>query len=149
MASPPHRENLLNPAFNVAGFAAVRMGETLYVTQDFGHGLPTYSAQKSEELVSASLSQLRGQKGFSVLQRIDAADAQSSACAMASAGSINMPAPKASYVVRYTTMQPQSLPASAVNALADPSIHAYSIGSCYGRSSGYPNGAYWMVLLLY
>jgi uncharacterized protein YkwD len=38
MHSPHHRENLLNPDYNVAGFAVVRHGNTIYVTEDFGHG---------------------------------------------------------------------------------------------------------------
>jgi uncharacterized protein YkwD len=38
MHSPHHRENLLNPDYNVAGFAVVRSGNTIYVTEDFGHG---------------------------------------------------------------------------------------------------------------
>jgi uncharacterized protein YkwD len=41
MRSPHHRENLLNPEYNVAGFAVVRNGNTIYVTEDFGHGLPS------------------------------------------------------------------------------------------------------------
>lgn len=149
MASLPHRENLLNPVFNVAGFAVVRSGETLYVTEDFGHRLPTYSAQASAAMLSNSLNQVRQQKGLGTLEMLSAAGAQSSACAMANAGSIDIPVPRASYVIRYTTIEPQSLPASAMKALLDPGVHGYSVGSCYGRSSGYPNGAYWMVLLLY
>jgi len=149
MASPPHRENLLNAEYNVAGIGAVRVGETLYVTQDFGHGMPAYSAHTSAEMLSASVNQLREQKGFSIIQKVDTGAAQSAACAMANAGSINLPAPRASYVIRYTTMQPNLLPANATKALADPGIRAYSIGSCYARSTAYPNGAYWMVLLLY
>ena len=35
MQSPHHRENLLNPDYNLAGFAAVRDGNRVYVTEDF------------------------------------------------------------------------------------------------------------------
>lgn len=44
MHSPHHRENLLNPDYNVAGFAVVRKGNMFYVTEDFGQGLPSHSA---------------------------------------------------------------------------------------------------------
>jgi uncharacterized protein YkwD len=40
MRSPYHRKNLLNPDFNVVGFAVARNGNMIYVTEDFGHGLP-------------------------------------------------------------------------------------------------------------
>jgi uncharacterized protein YkwD len=43
MMSAPHRQNLLNPAFNVAGFGVVRRGYVLYVTQDFAQVRPVYS----------------------------------------------------------------------------------------------------------
>ena len=59
MHSPPHRENLLNPAFNVAGFGAVRVGSSLYLTQDFGHSLPNYSPRQATSLVSGSNVHLR------------------------------------------------------------------------------------------
>jgi uncharacterized protein YkwD len=41
MHSPHHRENLLNPDYNVAGFAVVRNGNIVYVTEDFGQDLPS------------------------------------------------------------------------------------------------------------
>jgi uncharacterized protein YkwD len=43
MQSPLHRQNLLNPAFNSAGFAAFWSGRRLYVVQDFAHRLPALS----------------------------------------------------------------------------------------------------------
>jgi uncharacterized protein YkwD len=39
MQSPPHRQNLLDPDFNVAGMAAFWSGGRLYVVQDFAHKL--------------------------------------------------------------------------------------------------------------
>ncbi len=40
MHSPRHRENLLNPDYNLAGFAVVHTGNTIYVTEDFGRVIP-------------------------------------------------------------------------------------------------------------
>jgi uncharacterized protein YkwD len=40
MQSPPHRQNLLDPRFDSAGFAAFRSDGRLYVVQDFAHVLP-------------------------------------------------------------------------------------------------------------
>ncbi|HXY09622.1 MAG TPA: CAP domain-containing protein [Terriglobales bacterium] len=45
MQSPHHRENLLNPDYNVAGFAAVREGNRVYVTEDFGQSRPRHRGQ--------------------------------------------------------------------------------------------------------
>src|SRR6266849_6667978 len=57
MASPQHRDNLLSPDFNVAGFGVLRNGHRLYVAQDFGLSLPSYSLQHAQDLVSASVEQ--------------------------------------------------------------------------------------------
>ena len=40
MQSPPHRQNLLDPDFNVVGFAAFWSEGKLYVVQDFARVLP-------------------------------------------------------------------------------------------------------------
>lgn len=41
MNSAPHRENLLDPHFNLAGFAAYWNDGRLYVVQDFAHSVPS------------------------------------------------------------------------------------------------------------
>lgn len=149
MLSPPHRENLLNPSYNVAGIGAVRSGDILYVVQDFGQFLPIYSTQQADDFVAASVSQMRGRASLPVLRREDGSNAQASACAMAQANSLNTPHPAGQYIVRYTSMQPESLPASASKAIADHNIRAFSVGTCYARTASYPNGVYWVTLLFY
>ncbi len=54
MLSPPHRANLLNPAYNVVGLGVVRSGDRLYIVQDFGHALPNYSSARGERPCSSS-----------------------------------------------------------------------------------------------
>lgn len=150
MASPPHRDNLLSPKFNVAGFGVFRAGHVLYVAQDFGLSLATYSVQQAQELVSASVEKLRSQTRMPQLKRVNDSDLQSNACAMAKADSLSAasPAPGA-YVLRYTSMRPDSLPADISKVIAHRGLHAYSAGACYGRTKRYPSGAYWVVLEFY
>ncbi len=71
MLSPAHRDNLLNAAYNVAGFGVVRSGYTLYVTQDFGQGAPTYSRQASEDRLASSLADLCAGRHLSPLQQVE------------------------------------------------------------------------------
>jgi len=149
MGSPEHRENILNPAFNIAGFGVVRRGSTLYVTEDFGHGLPIYSSRQAEHIVEQNVAQMR--RGF-ILPQLHWADnalAQNAACAMAKADSINAGSPYGRYVLRYTTMQPETLPASAAKAVQDPAVRGLGLGTCYARTTTYPNGAYWVTLIFY
>jgi len=153
MRSAPHRENLLNPSFNVAGFGVVRNGYLLFVTQDFGEGRATYSTQTSLDLAAASVAQMRQQKRLSGLQRLNSGAAQAAACSMAQANSINTPMSRemarSRYLLRYTSNQPQSLPSSAPRAISDRSIRAFAVGSCYARTASYPNGVYWVALMFY
>jgi uncharacterized protein YkwD len=61
MNSPHHRENLLRADYNVVGLGVARIGDRLYVTEDFGHSLPVYSVEQAENIVAASLARARGQ----------------------------------------------------------------------------------------
>jgi hypothetical protein len=51
--------------------------------------------------------------------------------------------------VRYTILEPQTLPSPAAQAIADPNLHAFAVGACFARNSTYPGGAYWVMLVFY
>jgi hypothetical protein len=148
MHSPPHRENLLNPAYNVAGFGVVRAGYSLYVAQDFGHSLPAYSPRQAGGLVSGSIARMRRDANLPRLQWMDSDAAQTAACSMARADSLKTAAPRGFYILRYTTAQPETLPDAAAKAIEDRAVHAFSVGTCYARTNSYPNGVYWVTLVL-
>jgi uncharacterized protein YkwD len=148
MHSPPHRANLLNPGFNVAGFGVVRAGYSLYVAQDFGHSLPVYSPRQAGGLVSGSIARMRRDAHLPPLQWMDSDAAEAAACSMARADSLKTAAPRGSYILRYTTAQPETLPATAAKAIEDRALHAFSVGTCYARTNSYPNGVYWVTLVL-
>ena len=149
MHSPPHRANLLNANYNVAGFSVVRSGSLLYVTQDFGHSVSSHSDEEVEVLVGRSVDRIRAQARLPGLERMDSSEAADTACAMARADSVKTPAPQAGAIVRYTTPEPQTLPAEVSQMIGNSSLHSVAIGSCYARSATYPTGVYWVTLLFY
>ena len=153
MLSPAHRENLLNAAYNVAGFGVVRRGYTLYVTQDFGQGAPAYSRQDSEDRLAISLGDLRAGRHLPPLQRVESSAAQLAACSMAKTDSLSTPASRemaqSHYLLRYTSPQPQLLPSNAAKVVGSRDIRAFAAGSCYARTASYPSGVYWIVLMFY
>jgi uncharacterized protein YkwD len=148
MHSPPHRENLLNPGYNVAGFGVVRAGNSLYVAQDFAHSLPAYSPRQAGGLVSGSIARLRRENNLPQLQWMDSDAAESAACSMARSDSLKTVSSRGYYIVRYTTAQPEILPDAAAKAIEDRALHNFSVGTCYARGSSYPNGVYWVTLVL-
>jgi uncharacterized protein YkwD len=149
MHSPPHRANLLNAGYNVAGFSVVRRGSLLYVTQDFGHSLPSRSDAEANVLVARSVDRVRARSHLSGLQRMEGKEAASTACAMAEADSLRTPGPRTRAVLRYTTSEPQVLPENAARVIKDRALGAYAAGSCYARTRTYPTGVYWVALLFY
>jgi len=153
MNSPPHRENLLHPAYNIAGFAVVRRESALYVVEDFGHSLPVYSPQQAADLAARSVIGARADIREPSLQRRDGSWLQNDACASARSGSLIRtsvtPPPQSRYIFRYTAMQPESLPSIAGRAIEDGSIRAFAVGACFARSDRYPDGVYSMMLIFY
>ena len=150
MASPPHRDNLLSPNFNVAGIGVVRKGARLYVAQDFGDGIATVSIQRAQELVERSVEQLRAQAHMPRLARLSNRNTEANACAMAQADSLSAAAPPlGGYMLKYTSMTPEKLPPSISKVIAQRGLKTYSAGTCYARTQKYPSGAYWVVLIFY
>lgn len=152
MLSPPHRANLLNPAYNVVGMAVVRSGDRLYIVQDFGHALPRYSPADAKDRVAVVVNQTRRGAGKPGLQRSDLISADEAACSMAKADKLGT-APvrelaKRYTVLTYTSLRPEALPAESEHAITSPNLHSFSVGACYARTETYPTGVYWIVLSL-
>ena len=152
MLSPPHRANLLNPAFNVVGMGVVRAGDQLYIVEDFGHAVSRYSAAAAKDRIAAAVNQVRRRAREPDLQRSDLPAADGVACSMAQADKLRsgpiheLGEPLA--VLSYTSFHPETLPAGASHEIASRNPHSFSIGACYKRTKTYPTGAYWVVLSL-
>lgn len=152
MHSPPHRANLLNPAYNVVGLGVIRNGDQLYIVQDFGSALPKYSPAEVKAHVAAAVNQTRRQDRRPVLQRRDWLGADDAACSMARADKLGtapvLKLAESFNVVTYTSLHPETLPGGAARAVAGRNLRSYSVGACYGRTETYPTGVYWLVLSL-
>ena len=157
MLSPPHRANLLNPAYNVVGLGVVRSGDRLYIVQDFGHALPNYSPAEVKERIAATVTQARHQANQPDLARHDFLSkdlptADDAACSMAQADKLGTsPVRQLAQrytVLTYTSLHPETLPENASRMLASHNLRSFSIGTCYARTTTYPTGVYWVVLSL-
>jgi uncharacterized protein YkwD len=152
MLSPPHRANLLNPAYNVVGMGVIRSGERLYVVQDFGHALPNYSLAEVKDRIASAVAQTRSHASASELPRQDLATADEAACSMAQADKLGTPAvhelAQRYTVLTFTSLHPETLPQGTDHAIASHNLRSFSIGACYARTETYPTGVYWVVLSL-
>jgi uncharacterized protein YkwD len=152
MLSPPHRANLLNPAYNVVGMGVVRSGDRLYVVQDFGHALPNYSISEVKDRIASAVQQTRRHASSTNLARHDLATADDTACSMVHADKLATPAVhelSLHYtVLTFTSLHPETLPTGSERAIASHNLRSFSIGACYARTGTYPTGVYWVVLSL-
>jgi uncharacterized protein YkwD len=153
MHSPPHRENLLDPNFNVAGIAAIRSGGRLYVVEDFAHQVPAYSAQQTRQLIGRAVSEIRSRAGLAQLRQVSSSSLNEAVCSLArqnrvSARPLNVAYPSRE-VITYTQSRPEMLPPSAVRLLRDRGVSQFAVGTCYARDAAYPTGMYWVAILLY
>ncbi|MGB7600624.1 MAG: CAP domain-containing protein [Candidatus Sulfotelmatobacter sp.] len=152
MQSPPHRANLLNPAFNVVGLGVVRSGNRLYIVQDFGHALPNYSLAEVKQQIATALAESRRQANQPALARSDLTNSDDTACSMAQADKLGTkPVHELAQrytVLTYTSLHPGTLPGNASPVLASRGLRRFSVGACYARTQTYPTGVYWVVLSL-
>lgn len=152
MLSPPHRANLLNPAYNLVGLGVVRSGDRLYIVQDFAHALPAYSLDEVKDHVAVAINQMRHQAGRHDLPRHDLINADVAACSMAKADKLGTaPVRKLAgkyTVLTYTSLHPDVLPAEASHAIRGPNLHSFSVGACDARTDTYPTGVHWIVVTL-
>jgi hypothetical protein len=153
MRSPPHRENLLDRGFNVAGVAAIWSKGRLYVVQDFAHEVPSYSAQQSGKLVGRAIVEIRREAGLPELVQFRPPKLDESACSLARANPPNAHLLATAYenrkIITNTQSHPEILPQAALRMLRDPGARQFAVGACYARNAAYPNGTYWVVILLY
>jgi uncharacterized protein YkwD len=153
MHSPPHRENLLDASYNVAGFAVIRSGEHLYVVQDFGHSLPAYTPEQSEDSIAEAVNRARRGAHLPALTRASDTMLRAAVCTMAQEdrrGTRSMHDLAQRYsVVSYTNMHPEVLPVGATKMVENRGFKNVAVGTCYARTDTYPSGVYWVGLLLY
>lgn len=152
MLSPPHRENLLNPAYNVIGLGVVRGEGRLFIVQDFGRALPNYSSAEMKNLIASTVLQARRRARRPALAHRDLATADDAACSMAHADQLTTtPVSQLAQryiVLSYTSLNPVSLPDNATEVLSNRNLRDFSVGACYARTQTYPTGVYWIVLSL-
>ena len=152
MLSPRHRANLLNPAYNVVGLGVVRSGDRLYIVQDFGQALPTYSLAEVKDRIAATVAGARHQANQPDLVRRDLPAADGAACSMAQADRLGTsPVHQLAQrytVLAYTSLRPETLPDNASQLFRSHLRRSFSVGACYARTETYPSGTYWVVLSL-
>ncbi len=153
MHSAPHRENLMDRGFDVAGFAAIRSGGKLYVVQDFAHDVPSFSAQESRALVGRAVAEMRRRAGLPEVVQLAPAKLDEATCSLAKESRPKAHEIAVAYnnrrIITYTQSHPEIIPLEATRLVDDPDVRQFAVGACYARNAAYPTGMYWVAILLY
>jgi len=153
MLSPPHRENLLDPGYNVAGFGVIRSGDRLYVVEDFGNSVPGFSAEQTESAIAEAVGRARRAAHLPGLTLQSDGGLRAAVCSMAQEDRLSTRAmhelAQRYSVLSYTNLHPEVLPASATRLIEDHNLRNVAVGTCFARTRTYPSGVYWVGLLFY
>jgi len=155
LRSPGHRENILEARVNAVGVGAVRVGDDLFVTENFAHVVPDYEPKQVEKLVARGIAELREQARLPSLSRSDSRSPREQACDMARRDSVRFTRPAAPRqagtlrTIAYATADPALLPEALRQMAATKRPESFSVGACSARTASYPAGAYWVVVVFY
>lgn len=152
MHSPPHRANILRPQFTVIGVGVIRVGDSIYVTQDFADRLKEFTPTAAESAVSKSFEQLRRSAGAPLLPRVSQPSLRDLACDMARNGRVETDLARdianVRSVVVWTASDPRKLPAD-MQKLRKVNAGGWSVGACFAPSPQSPNPLWWLVAVTY
>jgi len=152
MQSPPHRHNLLDPSFNVAGIAALWSGGRLYVVEDFAREVPARSPQQASKLVAQSVESARKQAGLPRLAQLSYPRLNDAVCELARNSNVKARALGGMQgkrgTVTYSQSHPEVLPQGAMKLLQMQDVHQFAVGTCYARTPQAPAGLYWVAITL-
>jgi hypothetical protein len=155
MNSPPHRENILSPNYNMVGIGVGRTDSGLwYGTQDFAHGIPQLTAAQAEDAVAQSFEAMRKKEGRPPLERTSDAQVKAVACRMAKTGRLDTQAalqvPGVEGAVVYNNSIPSDLPDAARTPARSRRYEKFAVGACFANSApGNPGGTYFVAIAFY
>jgi uncharacterized protein YkwD len=155
MESPPHRENMLSPNYNVVGIGVAQSDDGLYyATQDFAHSLAHLSETQAEEVVANAFNELRTKDGRAAMQRVSDGSVRDLACSMAQKGKLDphkaLKLPNVGEAVVYNNSRPEEMPESARKIAASDRDSKFAVGACFtGEQPRNPGGTFYVVMTFY
>lgn len=145
MNSPPHRTNLLNPAYTEMGIGIVRSADRLWATEDFATVLQNYSSEDFERAVEDEVTARRRAHGLAPLKATASTSLRRAACSSDTSAAAALAAVPhgnlQAYAFSFTAPKPDQLPSDFVARTLDLPSGSYLIGACASQrgSSGMTN----------
>lgn len=153
MHSPPHRANLLSPAYTEMGVGIVRAGDRLWATADFATTLQNYSSDDFERAVEQQITSRRSTRRLVPLKATSSPQLRRIAC---SGDGSSRPAFGAltqhysqAQAFNFTAPRPSELPGDLVKGVLDLPNGNYLIGACAAQPDKNGLATYRVLVVLY
>ena len=146
MHSPGHRANILHQDYNALGISIVAHGQQLFVTQDFGHTLVSYTEKQFRDAMVSGFNQARRTRSLRPVDVIIDPKLRKSACAQdLNTDKIIQNMPGAAGLLVFSLAEPGSLPDDFRKLAADRTVERLNIGVCLqtGGKNGFSK--FWVV----
>ncbi|MDR3764614.1 MAG: CAP domain-containing protein [Acidobacteriota bacterium] len=151
--STPHRNNMMNAAYDSVGIAVVNRDGILYVVEDFAHRLFEQDDQAAAERIASGFEDARRQFGLPALERVNNQRMESMVEQMVERESpdshLPLSLPGARLAAAYATLSPAEIPASIARLAALRGTGAYSVAVQFARTPRYPSGLFWVSIVVY
>jgi uncharacterized protein YkwD len=152
MASPGHRENVLNPDFDQVGIGIVRgKGGSYFVTEDFARGLVRRDEKEARGIVLGAMNEPRRKMNLPPLVLLDTLNETAQNYALKRAAGRELPAGPAFFGEALMRFAMGAELDDITAALTNADLGRYrraGIGIGFSRTREYPGGAYYVCALL-
>jgi hypothetical protein len=153
MNSPEHRATILSSQYTAIGVGVMRLGNKLYVTEDFAYRLPDYSEAQAAAVLDEAITKRARASGMAAPMRKPQAKLAKMACDMALNDALDgqkaATLPAVQDVFAWTAYDLNALPRRVQSRLEQPLTAGYSLGACFAASVSHPEGVYWVVMVTY
>lgn len=152
MASPEHRENILDPDFDRIGIGIVYKEKKYYITQDYLQSLKILGIAEAEKKIQKEINRLRLKNSLPPLTFSEVANsmAQSFSAKRAKGQSLpNISTVFGETHIRFITSPSPYVTENISRDLTNTTYRRAGVGIWFGRLEEYPGGTYVITLFLF
>ena len=153
MESPEHRDNVLNPKYDIAGIGVVYSGDREYfVTQDFAQSLNVVETDEAEIAIKDEINTIRKNRALPPLSFHNVADSFARRHSRNRAS--GKPLQKIAEFfgethVHFITTPLLAIPEKISRKIASEIYEIGAVGAWFGRLEDYPGGTYLITIFLF
>ena len=153
MNSPEHRENILNPSYNLVGIGVTPSGKRgYYITQDFLQSFEP-KEREIEEIIRQKINNMRQKNSLQPLSFLEEASEYARQISVQKLQGNPLPSATSFSVENFLIYIATPLAEDAISVyrekILDKSYESAGLGISFGRTEEHPGGSYFITLILF